>query len=93
MPKLTIFDSEKNLPSPFIAAKRVDIIEYLTSGGGLKRDILAKLIEKHCVQDGKPLVIGNIHKLPTWDDELFNVEYLGQIYPEVRKFFFCFLKK
>ncbi|KAI7854238.1 hypothetical protein BDC45DRAFT_132826 [Circinella umbellata] len=84
MPKLTLFDNEKNLPSPFIPAKRVDIIDYLRSGGDLKRDVLAKLIEKHCVQDGKPLVIGNIHKLPAWDDELFNVENLGQIYPKDR---------
>ncbi|KAI9277108.1 hypothetical protein BDA99DRAFT_126924 [Phascolomyces articulosus] len=83
MPKPNLFDNEQDLPSQFIATKRINILDFIRDGDkGLKRESLLKLIEKHCVEGEKPLVIGNMHELKTWDHGLFNVDHLNQIYPD-----------
>ncbi|KAI8144904.1 hypothetical protein BJV82DRAFT_667445 [Fennellomyces sp. T-0311] len=84
MPKVNIFDSEENLPSHFAPVKRVSIVKFLVAGGKLDCDALQKFVDKHCVQEGQPLVIGQMDKLKAWDDDLFNVDHLKQVYPSDR---------
>ncbi|KAI7866587.1 hypothetical protein BDF14DRAFT_813689 [Spinellus fusiger] len=68
-----LFNNEKGVKQPFCAVKRVDLSDY-TDIQALYNDI-----QKHCVNDGLPLVIANVNTHSEWDNEFLSLENLVKI--------------
>lgn len=69
MPEPKLQSEESNLCLPYVAATRIDYQDF-------NDDTLHEFINSHCIKQGKPLVISNMHTSPGWKEEVFTLDYL-----------------
>ncbi|RUS13103.1 hypothetical protein BC937DRAFT_86348 [Endogone sp. FLAS-F59071] len=70
--------NEKNVHTkPFVSVQRVDYTALSTNE-------LVATVRRVCIQEGKPLVIENLHKADTWRPELFTLDWLAENAPDLR---------
>lgn len=71
MPETDVLVDENNLPSQFVAAKRVTIKDYKN-----KPEEFRSLVNDYCIRKGKPLVISDMNSLSGWSDTTFSLDQL-----------------
>ena len=71
MPESDILDDENNLPSQFVAAKRITIKDYME-----KPEEFRSLVNDYCIRKGNPLVISDMQEVPGWSDTTFSLNQL-----------------
>jgi hypothetical protein len=76
MSKHGVFKDENYLPDGYVAAKRINCLDY-------DHDTLHAIINEHCIVKGQPIVVSNMNKSPNWDSRIFTLnklkEYRGDL--------------
>lgn len=83
MPESDILDDENNLPSQFVAAKRITIKDYME-----KPEEFRSLVNDYCIRRGKPLVISDMQDVPGWNDATFSLNQLKVYRGDFSKFIY-----